>query len=341
VFIALARTGELFANTFPQDSPSTQIIPENSGIPLWLTLTAIVITMTAGTGVVMWLGELITDRGVGNGMSVLIFTSIAARLPSEGWRIKQESGVAKFLLVIALVLVVICAVVFIEQAQRRIPVQYAKRMIGRRLYGGTSTYIPLKVNQAGVVPVIFASSLLYLPQLYLQFFDQNNLKDYQIWIHRYLADATSPFYIGVYFLLIIFFTYFYVSITFNPEERAEDMKKYGGFIPGIRPGRPTAEYLTYVLNRITLPGALYLGIGLGEPVLDHGDRDLVGPQVAGVHVGLGLLAQLGPTADVGPEDVAGRDVRDLEVLGDEGRLRPRPGSRGTHENHTHQRRNPS
>jgi preprotein translocase subunit SecY len=259
-FIALARSGQLFANTCPQNSPSTQIIPENTGIPLWLTLTTIVITMTAGTGMVMWLGELITDRGVGNGMSVLIFTSIAARLPSEGWRIKAESGVAKFLLVIALVLVVICAVVFIEQAQRRIPVQYAKRMIGRRMYGGTSTYIPLKVNQAGVVPVIFASSLLYLPQLYLQFFDRNNLNDYQQWIQNNLANPSHWIYIVTYFLLIIFFTYFYVSITFNPTEVADNMKKYGGFIPGIRAGRPTAEYLDYVLTRITVPGALYLAV---------------------------------------------------------------------------------
>jgi preprotein translocase subunit SecY len=209
---------------------------------------------------VMWLGELITDRGVGNGMSVLIFTSIAARLPGEGWTIKESSGVAKFLLVIALVLVVITAVVFIEQAQRRIPVQYAKRMIGRRMYGGTSTYIPLKVNQAGVVPVIFASSLLYLPQLYLQFFDPNNLNGYQRWIQNYLADPTSWLYIVVYFLMIIFFTYFYVSITFNPTEVAENMKKYGGFVPGIRPGKPTADYLDFILSRITLPGALYLGL---------------------------------------------------------------------------------
>ena len=134
----------------------------------------LVITMTAGTGVVMWLGELITDRGVGNGMSVLIFTSIAARLPSEGWQIQRARAAQASSCVIALVLLVITAVVFIEQAQRRIPVQYAKRMIGRRMYGGTSTYIPLKVNQAGVIPVIFASSLLYLPQLALQFGDQNN-----------------------------------------------------------------------------------------------------------------------------------------------------------------------
>ena len=190
-FVALARTGQLFGSACDQSDPKMQIIPENTGIPMWLTLSMLVLTMTAGTGMVMWLGELVTDRGVGNGMSVLIFTSIAARLPGEGWTIKQSSGVGKFVLVIALVLVIICAVVFIEQAQRRIPVQYAKRMIGRRMYGGTSTYIPLKVNQAGVVPVIFASSLLYLPQLYLQFFDKNNLKGYQIWIQKWLADPTS------------------------------------------------------------------------------------------------------------------------------------------------------
>jgi preprotein translocase subunit SecY len=259
-FVALARTGQLFSNVCDQDDPKMQIIPENTGVPLWLTLSVLVLTMTAGTGMVMWLGELITDRGVGNGMSVLIFTSIAARLPSEGWTIKESSGTGKFMLVIGLVLVVIALVVFIEQAQRRIPVQYAKRMIGRRMYGGTSTYIPLKVNQAGVVPVIFASSLLYLPQLYLQFFDQNNLKGYQIWIQRWLVDPTSMIYIGVYFLLIIFFTYFYVSITFNPTEVADNMKKYGGFVPGIRPGKPTADYLDFILSRITLAGALYLGI---------------------------------------------------------------------------------
>ncbi|MER5453570.1 MULTISPECIES: preprotein translocase subunit SecY [unclassified Micromonospora] len=255
-FVALARSGQLFNNQCDQ----FPIIPEGTGIPDWLTLSILVMTMTAGTGVVMWLGELITDRGVGNGMSVLIFTSIAARLPSEGWRIKESQGWAKFFLVIALVLVVITAVTFIEQAQRRIPVQYAKRMIGRRMYGGTSTYIPLKVNQAGVIPVIFGSSLLYLPQLALQFFDQNDPGQTQAWIQNNLVDPTSPIYIAVYFLLIIFFTYFYVSITFNPTEVADNMKKYGGFVPGIRPGKPTADYLDFILSRITLPGALYLAI---------------------------------------------------------------------------------
>jgi preprotein translocase subunit SecY len=253
-FVALARSGQLFQNQC-NDIP---IIPETA-LPTPLTLTVLVITMTAGTGVIMWLGELITDRGVGNGMSVLIFTSIAARLPSEGWRIKDTNGWDAFLLIIVLVLVIVTLVVFIEQAQRRIPVQYAKRMIGRRMYGGTSTYIPLKVNQAGVIPIIFASSLLYLPQLALQFQDSTDPGRFYNWINNNLVDPASVSYIVIYFLLIIFFTYFYVSITFNPTEVADNMKKYGGFVPGIRPGKPTAEYLDFILSRITLPGAIYLG----------------------------------------------------------------------------------
>jgi preprotein translocase subunit SecY len=259
-FVALARSGQLFQGRCPQSDPQFAIIPQNTGIPNWITLVTLVITMTAGTGVVMWLGELITDRGVGNGMSVLIFTSIAARLPGEGWSIKTTKGWGWFLLVLVLVLVVITAVVFIEQAQRRIPVQYAKRMIGRRMYGGTSTYIPLKVNQAGVIPVIFASSLLYLPQLALQFFDQNDPGKWQAWVTNNIASPSAPVHIAIYFLMIIFFTYFYVSITFNPTEVADNMKKYGGFVPGIRPGKPTADYLDFILSRITLPGALYLGL---------------------------------------------------------------------------------
>jgi len=254
-FVALARTGQLFNN----QCDDTPVVPTTQlGLPL--TVIVLVITMTAGTGVIMWLGELITDRGVGNGMSVLIFTSITARLPSEGWRIKEAGGWDNFLIVLAIGVVVIVGVVFIEQAQRRIPVQYAKRMIGRRMYGGTSTYIPLKVNQAGVIPVIFASSLLYLPQLAMGFMDKENPNAFYTFLNNYLTNPTSWVNISVYFLLIIFFTYFYVGITFNPTEVADNMKKYGGFIPGIRPGKPTAEYLDFTLSRITLPGALYLGI---------------------------------------------------------------------------------
>jgi preprotein translocase subunit SecY len=253
-FVALARSGQLFNNQCPD-----KIIPVNElGEPL--TLITLVITMTAGTGVIMWLGELITDRGVGNGMSVLIFSSIIARLPFEGWTIKENTGWGVFFVVIGIGIVIIGLVVFIEQAQRRIPVQYAKRMIGRRMYGGTSTYIPLKVNQAGVIPVIFASSLLYIPQLIIGFMDQNNPNAFYTFVNDYIIDPTSWVNITLYFLLIIFFTYFYVGITFNPTEVAENMKKYGGFVPGIRPGKPTAEYLDFILSRITLPGAFYLGI---------------------------------------------------------------------------------
>ena len=225
-------------------------------------LVVIVVVMTAGTAVIMWLGELITERGVGNGMSLLIFTSIAARIPAEGKNILDSQGGLIFLFVCLFGLAIIASVVFVEQGQRRIPVQYAKRMIGRRMYGGTSTYLPLKVNQAGVIPVIFGSSLLYLPDLIARLTTSTTGEQswWQTFITRYLVDQSSWVHISLYFLMIIFFTYFYVAITFNPEERAEEMKKFGGFIPGIRPGRPTAEYLGYVLNRITLPGSLYLGI---------------------------------------------------------------------------------
>jgi preprotein translocase subunit SecY len=254
-FVALARSGQLFNNQC-DDLP---IIPEDTGLSIWLTVVMIVITMTAGTGVIMWLGELITDRGVGNGMSVLIFSSIAARLPYEGYQIWTTNRTG-FVVALGVGVLVITAVVFIEQAQRRVPVQYAKRMIGRRMYGGTSTYIPLKVNQAGVIPVIFASSLLYLPQLGTQLAGENSTNPVVTFVNRYLVPQDNPVHIATYFLMIIFFTYFYVSITFNPTEVAENMKKYGGFVPGIRPGKPTAEYLDFILSRITLPGALYLGI---------------------------------------------------------------------------------
>jgi preprotein translocase subunit SecY len=253
-YVELAKSGTLF-NGCGASGTANPLIPNASTF----TIATMVITMVAGTTVIMWMGELITDRGVGNGMSVLIFTSIAARIPGEGGNILRTRGGFIFTLICLLGLAIIAAVVFVEQAQRRIPVQYAKRMVGRRMYGGTSTYLPLKVNQAGVIPVIFASSLLYLPQLLSQL-NSNTTSAWQRFIQNYVVNQASWPHILLYFALIVFFTYFYVSITFSPEERAEDMKKYGGFIPGIRPGRPTAEYLSFVLNRITFPGSLYLGI---------------------------------------------------------------------------------
>ncbi len=231
-------------------------------------VTTLVLTMTAGTAVIMWLGELITDRGIGNGMSLLIFTQIAARFPSEGGQILASKGVTTFVIVLILGLAIITGIVFMEQGQRRIPVQYAKRMIGRRMYGGTSTYIPLKVNQAGVIPVIFASSLLYIPSLLSQVWGSNS--GLNSFVQTYLVRGDHPLYIAIYFALTIFFTYFYVAITFNPVEVSDNMKKYGGFIPGIRPGRPTAEYLDYVLSRITLPGSLYLALIAVLPIVALG-----------------------------------------------------------------------
>ncbi|MFG2842432.1 preprotein translocase subunit SecY [Kitasatospora sp. NPDC101155] len=252
--VATASSGALFSGC----PLANQIVPDTSVF----RIATMVITMTAGTTVIMWLGELITDRGIGNGMSLLIFTSIAAQFPVNMWAIKQSGtiggGWVEFLSVIAVGVIVVMLVIFVEQAQRRIPVQYAKRMIGRRAFGGTSTYIPLKVNQAGVIPVIFASSLLYIPALVVQL--TNSQAGWAVWIKQNFVKGDHPIYMATYFLLIVFFAFFYVAISFNPEEVADNMKKYGGFIPGIRAGRPTAEYLNYVLTRITWPGSLYLGL---------------------------------------------------------------------------------
>jgi len=259
--IAVARQpGRLFQNC------TEQIIPNQK---LWV-IVSMVLTMTAGTAVIMWLAELITDRGIGNGMSLLIFTSIIAQFPTSIWAIYQSKGGFTFGVVLAVGLVLVTLVVFMEQAQRRIPVQYAKRMVGRKMYGGSSTYIPLKVNMAGVIPVIFASSLLYLPTLAVNLFsDPNNPSGWASWIDTNFVrnGGAHPVYIAVYFGLIMFFTYFYVAITFNPEEVSDNMKKYGGFIPGIRAGRPTAEYLDYVLTRLTFPGSIYLAIIAILPII--------------------------------------------------------------------------
>jgi preprotein translocase subunit SecY len=257
--IALARSGNLV-------SGCNNLIPN----PSVFTITTMVIIMTAGTAVIMWLGELITDRGVGNGMSLMIFTQVIAVIPGEFQQIYEDKHAFVFLLVLLVGVAIIAFVALMEQAQRRIPVQYAKRMVGRRMYGGTSTYIPLKVNQAGVIPVIFASSLLYIPQLAAQLFGHNATSGWAQWVDANLSRGSSGAYGAAFFLLIVFFTYFYVSITFNPTEVADNMKKYGGFIPGIRPGGPTAGYLSYVLSRLTAAGSLYLALVALIPVVAIG-----------------------------------------------------------------------
>lgn len=260
-YVTLAASGQLFQGC------NLPVLHDTSVFPI----VVMILTMTAGTGIVMWMGELITDRGVGNGMSVMIFTQIAAQFPAQLWaialsrgtnpvgslKLPNPAGWLAFTVVLAVGLLVMLGVIFVEQAQRRIPVQYAKRMVGRRLVGGTTTYIPLKVNQAGVIPVIFASSMLYLPILFAQFQPGNPVSS---WIVTNFAGGTTFWYNALFFLMIIFFAYFYVAITFDPAEVADNMKKYGGFIPGIRAGKPTEKYLAHVLSRLTAPGSLYLGI---------------------------------------------------------------------------------
>ncbi|MEY4078337.1 MAG: hypothetical protein RIS80_106 [Actinomycetota bacterium] len=252
--IAVARQGALFG------ASCVKPVLVDSG---WQSIILMILAMTAGTGLIMWLGELVTDKGIGNGMSLLIFTSIAAKFPASLISIWEQKSPEVLLIVLAVGIVIVGLVILVEQSQRRVPVQYAKRMVGKRSYGGQATYIPIKVNMAGVVPVIFASSLLYLPSLIAQFNqpnDKGEVAAWVTWVSNYLTKGDHPVYMALYFALIVGFTYFYVAITFNPEEVSDNMKQYGGFIPGIRAGRPTTEYLEYVLSRVTLPGAIYLGL---------------------------------------------------------------------------------
>jgi preprotein translocase subunit SecY len=219
----------------------------------------VVLSLAAGTALLMWMGELITQRGIGNGMSLLIFSSVVSSIPFDGAAVLREDGNVKFAAVVAIALGVLVAIVFIEQGQRRIPVQFAKRVVGRRQYGGQSSYIPLKVNQSGVIPIIFASSVLYLPVLLTNVLPSEGLgNSVRGWIDDNLLQPDNFVYITIYGLLIIFFAYFYTAITFDPAKQADTIRKQGGFIPGIRPGPQTERHLAKILSRITLPGALFI-----------------------------------------------------------------------------------
>jgi len=253
VFVLKSGKGGLLGQSFAQLPAGLVLIHNFTAFKAGL----IILTWTAGTALVMWLGELITQRGIGNGMSILIFTSVVSRLPFQGGSVLTEAGPFKFTVIIIIALFMILGIVAVESGQRRIPVQFAKRVVGRRMYGGQSTYIPLKVNQSGVIPVIFASSLLSFPAIAATVLPWNGAKT---WINNNLVgqNSLSWFYIAAYGTLIMFFAYFYTAIAFNPAQQADIIRKQGGFIPGIRPGPPTERYLAKVLNRITLPGALFL-----------------------------------------------------------------------------------
>jgi preprotein translocase subunit SecY len=234
-------------------------IVTNPGLGFILTM---MVTQTAGTILVMWLGEQITERGIGNGISLIIFINIIGRLPNDVQRLIQalQAGSTNLFLVLfglAILVAVIAGVVLLTQGTRKIPVQYAKRMVGRRMYGGASTHIPLKVNTAGVIPIIFASSIMILPLTVASFFPPGSPG--QDFISTWISPGRVPYEV-LYFLIIVFFTYFYTAVVLNPQDVAENMRKYGGFVPGIRPGKKTAEYIDRVLTRITLPGAIALGL---------------------------------------------------------------------------------
>ena len=225
----------------------------------------IVITLTAGTAFIMWLGELITQRGVGNGMSLIIFVAIVAQIPAQFAVLATSAGGyanAKFVAVSAMFVLLTAGIIFIDQGQRRIPIQFSKRIRGRRMLGGQSTYIPLKVNTAGVIPVIFASSVLYFPALVASSIPSDNwfFGPVRRFIDNNLVSGQSWWYVIMFGLLIVFFTYFYTAIQFDPARQSDMIQRQGGFIPGIRPGSATTKHLEHILSRITLPGSLFLAL---------------------------------------------------------------------------------
>ena len=253
VLALLQSTGLAFLFNSPEQLGLRQSI-FREGTFTATNVLLIVLVMTAGTAMIMWLGELITQRGVGNGMSILIFTSVISTLPSEGGSILAVSGF-KFATVLLIGVGIIVAVVYMDQGQRRVPVQYAKRVVGRKVMGGTSTYLPLKVNQAGVIPIIFATSVMYFPVLIQSVY---HAPWFRTFVERYVQNQRSLVYMAILATLIVFFAYFYTAIQFDPVRTADNLRKNGGFIPGIRPGPSTADYLNDILVRITLPGSLFL-----------------------------------------------------------------------------------
>ncbi len=219
------------------------------------------LALTAGTVLIMWLGELITERGIGNGISLIIFIGIVARFPNSIFSELQQVIAGNRSILVEIVLwclfvFTVAGTVLLTQGMRKIPVQYAKRVVGRKIYGGQSTHIPLRVNTAGVMPIIFAQSILFIPQTIVQFFPNSDFMQSMNTLFSY----DSTFYWLLYGIMIVFFTYFYTAIAFNPVDVADNMKKYGGFIPGVRPGKKTSEYIDHILTRITLPGSIFLAI---------------------------------------------------------------------------------
>ncbi|MAT04983.1 MAG: preprotein translocase subunit SecY [Acidimicrobiaceae bacterium] len=267
VLVFLFGTGGGGAFFSAVQAPSVPLLPDG----IWPRGYLIIPTLVAGTAVLMWMGEMISQRGIGNGMSIVIFASVVASVPSGFYSILQVNKVFWFVVMILVSLAIIVAVVFVELGQRRIPVQFAKRVVGRRMMGGQNTYIPLKVNQSGVIPIIFASSILLLPAILASFFGSGdpNADDWSwSWIRgqiqegvdQYILNSQNIVYVTLFALLIIAFAYFYNSIAFDPVRQADQIRRQGGFIPGVRPGPQTEAYLAKAVNRITLPGAVFIAL---------------------------------------------------------------------------------
>jgi len=295
-------------------------------VPGWSFRILTVITLTAGTAFIMWLGEQITERGIGNGISLIIFAGIVARMPNavastyEYFRLGQM-GIITILFLIVLMILVVAVIIFCETAQRRLPVQYAKRIVGRRVYGGQSTHLPLKLNTSGVIPPIFASSILMFPLTIGNFLPKPLLE-----AHPWIASALQSFgpqallYNLLYVGFIVFFCYFYTAVTFNPNDVADNMKKFGGYIPGIRPGQKTAEYIDKVLTRITLGGAIYVSAICVLPTLLYSEF-----KVSFYFGGTSLLIVVGVALDTVQQIEAHMLSRHYEGLMKKGRLKSRRG----------------
>ena len=294
--------------------------------PGWSFRILTVITLTAGTAFIMWLGEQITERGIGNGISLIIFAGIVARMPNavgSTYRLFSvgQMNIITILFLIVLMVLVVAVIIFVETGQRRLPVQYAKRIVGRKVYGGQSTHLPLKLNTPGVIPPIFASSLLLFPTTIANFMPKQWLETYP-WIQTILADLGRGglLYNIIYVGLIIFFCYFYTAVTFNPNDVAENMKKFGGYIPGIRPGQKTAEYIDKVLTRITLGGAIYVSAVCVLPTILYQRFNV--PFYFG---GTALLIVVGVALDTVQQVEAHMLTRHYEGLMRKGRLKGRRG----------------
>ncbi len=293
--------------------------------PGWSFRMMTVLTLTTGTAFIMWVGEQVSERGIGNGISLIIYAGIVSGLPTAVATLYQDVttgnlGVISILILLAVMTAVIAAIIWVERAQRKIPVQYARRVVGRRMYGGMQTHMPLRLNTGGVIPVIFASSVLAFPLTFMQWLGVQD-KPWLASLYHQL-DYTMPLHNLLYFVAIIFFCYFYISIIFNPMDVADNMKKYGGFVPGIRPGRRTAEYLDEILTRLTFVGAIYLGmIALLPQILISGLNiqalPLIGPTLdawlpAFLTQGLGLKFYFGGTSLLIVVGVAMDTVQQIE-----------------------------